>query len=88
MRCYLVTVVDELEVLLPDPQIGVVVVCRQVPLDLVVVVADHGALLEAGAGRALERHPAAVTVAQVVDLQVGKRSLAIMDRDLRFRSLT
>ena len=36
---------------------------------MVPVIADHGALLESRAAGALERHPGAVTIAEVVNLK-------------------
>ena len=62
-------VINEPEVPLSDPQVRVVELVRDLAVDHVPVVADHGPLLEPGALGAFEGHPAAMTVAQVVRLE-------------------
>ncbi len=68
-------VVEEIDVSVSNPQVGVVVLERVGAVDGVLVVADHRPLLETGPLRALEGDPAPVPVAQVIDLERNTKLL-------------
>ena len=67
-----VTIVDEPEISLADSEVGIEESLGDFAVDHVPVVAHHGPLLEARPLRAVEGHPAAVAVAQVIGLEDKK----------------